>query len=46
MFSFLLGLGVGLLVGWYLPQPEWAKSLVDPVVAKVKGWFGGNTPTQ
>jgi len=37
MTSFVLGLVVGLIVGWnFLPQPQWVKNLVDKVVAKVK----------
>ena len=35
--TFLFGLVVGLIVGWnFLPQPQWVKTLVDKVVAKVK----------
>ena len=37
MTSFVLGLVVGLIVGWnFLPQPQWVKNLVDKVVDKVK----------
>lgn len=36
MTSFVLGLVVGLIVGWnFLPQPQWVKNLVDKVVAKI-----------
>jgi hypothetical protein len=32
MIEFLIGLGVGLVVGWnFLPQPAW-----------VKDWFSSN----
>ena len=34
--TFLSGLVVGLIVGWnFLPQPQWVKSLVEKVVAKI-----------
>jgi len=40
MTSFLFGLVVGLIVGWnFLPQPQWFKSLVDKVVAKISDKF-------
>jgi hypothetical protein len=28
---------VGILIGWNLPQPAWAKSLQDTVIAAIKG---------
>lgn len=28
MVDVLLGVAVGLLVGWHFPQPEWAKNLI------------------
>jgi len=40
MTSFVLGLVVGLIVGWnFLPQPQWVKNLVDKVVAKISNKF-------
>jgi len=33
--EFLVGVAVGLVVGWHVPQPEWAKTLFE----KVKGMF-------
>ena len=37
MFSLLLGIAIGLIIGWnFLPQPEWAKSAVE----KVKDFIG------
>lgn len=33
MLEFLLGLVVGAVIGWHVPQPEWAKNLL----AKLKG---------
>lgn len=29
---------VGLFIGWNLPQPVWAKTVQDKVVATVKSW--------
>lgn len=26
MGSFIVGVVVGIVVGWHLPQPEWAKN--------------------
>ncbi|UAT28874.1 hypothetical protein PP753_gp35 [Dinoroseobacter phage vB_DshP-R7L] len=35
MFEFLMGMGVGLIVGWnVLPQPQWVKNLYSR-------WFSG-----
>ena len=36
MWSILF-ICVGILIGWNLPQPDWAKSLQDKVVAAIKG---------
>ena len=34
MFEFMIGMGVGLVVGWnVLPQPKWVQSLYSR-------WFG------
>jgi hypothetical protein len=36
MFSALLWLFIGLMLGWFfLPTPEWATRLITAVVAKV-----------
>ena len=37
MWSTLFWVCVGILIGWNLPQPNWAKSLQDKVVAAIKG---------
>jgi len=44
MWSTLFWVCVGILIGWNLPQPAWAKSLQDKVVAAIKGLEnnGGN----
>ena len=36
MFAVLFGIAIGLLVGWNLPQPKWAKGLQDKVTGAVK----------
>jgi hypothetical protein len=37
MMQFILGVVIGLVVGWNLfPQPEWVKNLYDKVRAKIK----------
>lgn len=33
IMGFVLGLIVGAVIGWHVPQPEWAKKLLD----KLKG---------
>jgi len=33
MFEFIIGLVIGVAIGWFIPQPQWAKDLF----AKVKG---------
>lgn len=35
MFEILIGVFVGLLVGWNLPQPQWAKHISE----KIKSFF-------
>ena len=36
MFNLLVGLGVGIFLGWVvIPQPAWAQALYD----KIKGLF-------
>jgi len=37
MWSTLFWICVGILIGWNLPQPAWAKSLQDKTVAAIKG---------
>ncbi len=37
MLSILFWICVGIFIGWNLPQPDWAKSLQDKVVAMVRG---------
>jgi hypothetical protein len=35
MFETLFGIVVGLVIGWNLPQPQWAKDLQE----KITGFF-------
>ena len=30
---------IGILIGWNLPQPKWAKAAQDKLVAKIKEKF-------
>jgi len=34
--SFLAGLAVGVLIGWHVPQPTWAKTAIEAVKTKLK----------
>ncbi|MGD8206769.1 MAG: hypothetical protein PVH47_01700 [Thiohalocapsa sp.] len=36
MWSILFWIVVGVVIGWNLPQPSWAKSLQDRLVAAIK----------
>lgn len=37
MWSTLFWVCVGIVIGWNLPQPTWAKSLQDKAVTAIKG---------
>ncbi len=39
MFDLLFWVAVGLVVGWNLPQPWWAKMVQEKIVSKIRGWF-------
>lgn len=34
--STLLGIAIGIIVGWNLPQPAWARELQEKIVASIK----------
>jgi hypothetical protein len=36
MFETLFCLAIGILIGWNLPQPAWAKDLQDRVVESIR----------
>ncbi|WP_256363613.1 hypothetical protein [Thiohalocapsa sp. ML1] len=40
MVIFLFGVVVGIVVGWNLPQPPWAKDAQDKVTNLFKGFTG------
>ncbi len=40
MFTMLLFIAIGILIGWNLPQPTWAKEIQDKVVNGVRGIAG------
>jgi hypothetical protein len=37
MWTGLISVCVGIVIGWNVPQPAWAKSAQDKVVALFKG---------
>jgi hypothetical protein len=37
MWTVFFSICVGIFIGWNIPQPEWAKSLQNKVVALYKG---------
>lgn len=39
MADVLIYIFIGILIGWNLPQPSWAKYIQEKLIAKVKGWF-------
>jgi hypothetical protein len=44
MLWILFWICVGILIGWNLPQPPWAKALQDKAVAIIKGALNKNGP--
>jgi hypothetical protein len=38
MFMMLFFVAVGILIGWNLPQPAWAKDAQDKAVTAVRGF--------
>ena len=52
MWSTLFWICVGILIGWNLPQPAWAKSLQDKVVSAINTFpdskvaIGGHTDSR
>jgi hypothetical protein len=36
MWSALFWICIGIVIGWNLPQPPWAKSLQDKVVTAIR----------
>lgn len=39
MIEFLIGILVGVVVGWNVAQPEWARTAQETVVSKLKLLF-------
>lgn len=37
MWSTLFWVSVGVVIGWNLPQPDWAKSMQDRIVETIRG---------
>lgn len=40
MLTMLFFIAVGIVIGWNLPQPTWAKELQDKAVNAVRGIAG------
>jgi hypothetical protein len=44
MWTILFWTCVGILIGWNLPQPAWAKTLQEKIVAAIKAaWSKWNS---
>lgn len=37
MITFLIGIKLGLLLGWKIAQPQWIKDLEQKIANKIKG---------
>jgi len=38
--DFIVGAVIGLIVGWHVPAPSWALSLMEKVKGKILSMFG------
>jgi len=36
MFTALLYICIGIIIGWNLPQPSWARDLQDKIMASLR----------
>lgn len=36
MLELVLGLIVGVVIGWHIPQPAWARQVEEKIVEEVK----------
>lgn len=36
--SFIFGVVIGAFIGWAVPQPAWAKVVVEKIKAVVSSW--------
>lgn len=39
MFDMLILVGIGIVIGWHVPIPPWARWAIDFAKSKVSGWF-------
>ena len=40
MITLLLFIAIGIVIGWNLPQPPWAKEIQDKIVNSVRSITG------
>jgi hypothetical protein len=40
MLAFLVGIAVGIVIGWNLPQPDWARQMQEQVMGTVRKLTG------
>ena len=40
MITMLLFIAIGIVIGWNLPQPPWAKEIQDKIVNSVRSITG------
>lgn len=36
MLDTLFWIGVGMLIGWHIPQPFWVKVIIDKIIDLIK----------
>jgi hypothetical protein len=39
MLDMLFLIGIGVIIGWHVPMPPWAKWAIDFVKSKVQSWL-------
>jgi hypothetical protein len=39
MLDVLFWVAVGLVIGWNLPQPWWARFVQEKITDKIRSWF-------
>ena len=40
MITGLLLICLGVVIGWLVPEPQWAQDFIADTIYTVKGWFG------
>ncbi len=44
MLTAIFFIAIGIVIGWNIPQPPWAKDLQDKAVDGIRGLTGKNGP--